>query len=72
MIGECHDWICTRADRDGDEITLQSAYKPGDYRATWKVLAGTGKYANVRRSGWYKQTRAEGDVVVGDWGGTCE
>ena len=53
-------------------MTVQSAYTPGDYHATWKVLSGTGKYAKVKRSGWYRQTRADGNTVVGDWGGTCE
>jgi hypothetical protein len=72
MIGECHEWLCTRKDKDGDELTVQSAYTPGDYNATWKVISGTGKYANVSRAGWYRQTRADDDVVVGDWGGNCQ
>jgi hypothetical protein len=72
LIGECQEWLCTRQDKDGDAMTVQSAYTPGDYNATWKVVSGTGKYANARRSGWYKQTRADGDVVVGDWGGNCQ
>lgn len=73
MIGECNSQgVCTRRDADGDEITVESAYTPGEYLATWKMTRGTGKYAKARQSGWYKQTRADGDVVVGDWGGNCQ
>ena len=72
LIGECHERLCTRKDKDGDELTLQTAYTPGDYNSAWKVVGGTGKYANARRSGWYKQTRVDGDVAVGVWGGTCQ
>jgi len=72
LIGECREGVCTRADKDGDSMTVQSAYTPGEYLATWKVVRGTGKYADTKRSGWYKQTRTEGDIVVGEWGGTCE
>lgn len=71
LIGECRDGVCTRTDKDGDSMTVQSAYTPGEYLATWKVVSGTGKYANAKRSGWYKQTRAQGDIVVGEWGGIC-
>jgi hypothetical protein len=72
MIGECHGLVCIRRDKNGDEQTVESAYTPGDYTATWKVISGTGKYANARGSGWYKQRRADDDVVVGDWGGNCQ
>lgn len=72
MVGECQGGVCIRKDRDGDEQTVHSAYKDGDAFATWKRVSGTGKYANGKASGWSRQTRAVGDVVVGDWGGTCE
>lgn len=70
-IGECSGERCTRKDKDGDEYTVEHAYTPGDEKATWKIVSGTGKYAKARSSGWYKQTRADGDVLVGVWGGTC-
>lgn len=72
QIGECHEGVCTRKDKDGDEMTFQHTRTPGEYLASWKLVSGTGKYANARRSGWYQQTRVDGDVVVGEWGGTCE
>lgn len=71
LIGECHDGRCTQRDRDGDEMTMQSTGAAGDYMGRWKVTGGTGKYANASRSGWYRPTRDEGVVSVGDWGGTC-
>lgn len=72
LIGECHQGVCTRKDKDGDGMTTQSARPSGESLGTWKVVSGTGKYASVKRSGWYKQTRVEEDTVVGDWGGNCE
>jgi hypothetical protein len=72
LIGECHEGVCIRKDGDGDEMTLQTARTPGEYLASWRVISGTGKYVNTKRSGWYKQTRVDGDVVVGEWGGNCQ
>lgn len=71
LIGECQDGRCVQKDKDGDEMTMQSSGATGDYLGRWKVTGGTGKYANVRRSGWYRPTQDEGVVFVGEWGGTC-
>jgi hypothetical protein len=71
LIGECHDGRCIQRDKEGDEMTMQSTGAAGDYMGRWKVTGGTGKYANARRSGWYRPTRDDGVLSVGDWGGTC-
>lgn len=72
LIGQCREGVCIRKDGDGDEMTLHTARTPGEPLERWKVVSGTGKYVNTVRSGWYKQTRVDGDVVVGEWGGTCQ
>jgi hypothetical protein len=72
MVGACDaDGRCIRKDKDGDEQILDNAYVPGDETPTWKVVGGTGKHANSAASGWYKQARADGDVLVFVWGGDC-
>ena len=71
-VGGCDGERCTVKDKGGDEYTFETAYAPGDEAATWKITGGTGKYANAGWSGWYKQTKAAGDVRVGIWGGNCK
>jgi len=72
MIGECHDGRCIRRDKDGDEMTIQSIRATGAYLDRWTLVSGTGKYANARRSGWYRLTREDGNIFVGEWGGSCD
>lgn len=71
MIGECQSGLCIRRDSDGDEMTTRTARTPGEYLGTWKVVSGTGKYARATRSGWFRPTRTDGEIVVGEWGGDC-
>ena len=47
VVGACDAERCTLKDKDGDEYIMESAYVPGDEVATWRVVAGTGKYANA-------------------------
>lgn len=72
VAGACDTERCTLKDKDGDEYSMESAYIPGDEAAKWRIVAGTGKYANAGWSGWYKQTRTDGDVLVHVWGGDCK
>jgi hypothetical protein len=73
MVGACDaDGRCIRKDKDGDEQIVDHAYVPGDEAPTWRVVGGTGKYANSAASGWYKQARADADVLVFVWGGDCQ
>jgi hypothetical protein len=82
--GECHGSIlmtpdgsvkgsghCGRQDADGDTYSLEWSLAPGAERGQWKLLAGTGKFANASGSGWFQQTVADDPMSVSVWGGDC-
>jgi hypothetical protein len=59
-------------DKDGDEYTFVSTDPGADGRGAWKFVSGAGKYVNAKWFDWWKVARAEGDVSVTVWGGTCK
>ena len=38
---------------------------------TFYKVSGTGKWENVKRSGWWKAGRKETGVSIDPWGGNC-
>lgn len=72
VVGACDaDGRCVLKDKHGDEQIVDHAYVPGDDTPTWRVVGGSGKYADSAASGWYRQVQADGDVLVFAWGGDC-
>jgi hypothetical protein len=63
---------CARKDKGGDTYSLEWALAPGSERGTWKILAGTGKFAGKAASGWWQGVAVNGKMSVTRWGGTCE
>ena len=73
LSGACDaDGFCVRRDKDGDEQMTESSYVPGDDVPTWRVVGGTGKYAQSAAAGWYKQALTDNEVLVFVWGGDCK
>ena len=76
-IGSCKtgngmSGTCTYRDRDNDEYTLEWRSVPGTVgRATWEHVGGTGRWTNVRSTGWTRSVMVDRDVKVSRWGGDC-
>lgn len=72
VAGACDaDGRCVLKDKEGDDQIIDNAYVPGDETPTWRVVGGSGKYAHLAASGWYRQAYVDGDVRVFTWGGDC-
>ncbi len=63
---------CARKDKDGDTTSITFSQAPGAAKGTWKSVAGTGKFAGKKDSGWYQDVRTDGKMTVSQWGGTCK
>ena len=71
-IGNGMSGTCTYRDRDNDEYTLEWRAVPGTVdRATWEHVGGTGRWTNVRSTGWTRWVMVDRDVKVSRWGGDC-
>ena len=64
--------VCSRLTEQGDTWSYTWSYDPSGDSGTWEAAGGTGAFANVKASGWFKRTMQEGKVTTGTWGGTCE
>ncbi|MBI1398078.1 MAG: hypothetical protein GC151_19050 [Betaproteobacteria bacterium] len=62
---------CARRDKDGDTESIEWSVSPGADRGAWKATGGSGKFANRNDSGWFRNVRADGNMSVTEWGGTC-
>jgi len=63
---------CARRDKDGDTYSHSYHRAPGADKGTWKRIAGTGKFAGRKASGWWQSAWADGVMSATKWGGTCE
>jgi hypothetical protein len=62
---------CTYKDKDGDDWTVVIESRGDGSEGTFYKVRGTGKWENVKRSGWWKTGRNEGGVKIDPWGGNC-
>ena len=62
---------CVRKTKDGDSWADEFALEPGATRGTWKLVQGTGVFANKNWSGWWEPIVSEGKIDMGKWGGNC-
>ena len=62
---------CVWKDKDGDTFSNQYEQEPGADKTKWKIVAGTGKYADKTGSGWVQPVRSDGKMGVFRWEGTC-
>ncbi len=85
VVGECTGHMVTTPDgkvqmagaciqkaAEGASYSTTWELAPGAERGTWKRIAGTGKFAGKKASGWFQTQFFEGKLVFGVWGGTCE
>lgn len=63
---------CSRKDKDGDTYNFEWSFPAGADKGAWNFVGGTGKFTNLRWSGWYQQTMADGKSSGGTWGGNCK
>ena len=63
--------VCVRKTKDGDSWADEWAFEPGATRGTWKLVQGTGAFANKNWSGWWEPIVSEGKISMGKWGGNC-
>jgi hypothetical protein len=55
--------VCVRQTKDGDSWADEWAMEPGATRGTWKLVQGTGAFANKNWSGWWEPIVSEGKSV---------
>jgi len=61
---------CAFRDNDGDvEYVAWEAMRDS---GTWRAIGGTGKWASKQRSGWVREVARDGQMVMVEWGGTCD
>lgn len=63
---------CMRKDRDGDVYNEQWNLAPGAEKGSWKLVGGSGKYADISGSGWWQVTMSEGKMAAVRWVGACQ
>jgi hypothetical protein len=63
---------CSRRDRDGDVYNEEWAFPGGGQKGKWRLIGGTGKWAEVRWSGWFEPVMSNGRMSAVRWGGNCE
>lgn len=69
MQGSGH---CSRKDKDGDVYHEQWTFPSGkEFKGTWKLVGGTGKYANAGGSGTWEVVMFQGKMAAVKWIGTC-
>ena len=63
---------CVRIDKDGDVYNEEWAMPVNtEWVGTWKVVSGTGKYANVNWSGTWRVILSQGKMGAVTWTGSC-
>lgn len=62
---------CSRKDKDGDIYSYEFSLPAGADKGSWTFVGGTGKFAKLRWSGWWKETMVSGKSAGGVWGGNC-
>lgn len=64
---------CTRVDKDGDAYHEEWSMEPStEWIGTWRLLGGTGKYANASGTGTWQVVLSHGKMGAVRWTGTCE
>lgn len=63
---------CMRKDKDGDVYNEQWNLAPGAEKGSWKLVGGTGKYANMSGSGSWQVVMSQGKTAAVRWVGTCQ
>lgn len=61
---------CLRKDKDGDIMTIAWEW-PSNAGGTWVQTSGTGKFAQIKGSGWAKPYVSDGKMEMVQWGGNC-
>lgn len=63
---------CVYKDSDGDTNADYWWQNPGEEKASWEQVSGTGKFkAHIGASGWTESVMTDGIADVGRWGGDC-
>ena len=64
---------CTRVDKDGDAYNEEWTMPTGsEWKGTWKVTSGTGKYANAAWVGTWGVVLSQGKDGAVSWVGNCQ
>jgi hypothetical protein len=63
---------CMRKDRSGDVYNEQWNLAPGAEKGTWKLVGGSGRYANATGSGWWQVVMSQGKMAAVRWVGNCQ
>lgn len=64
---------CTRSDKDGDVYHEEWSMAPSsEWKGTWRLVGGTGKYANASGSGIWRVVLSRGKMGAVSWSGTCQ
>lgn len=63
---------CSRKDKDGDVYHEQWTFPASkEFKGTWKLVGGTGKYANATGSGTWEVVMSQGKMAAVRWVGNC-
>jgi hypothetical protein len=63
---------CSRKDKDGDIYHEQWTFPAGkEFKGTWKLVGGTGKYSNATGAGSWEVVMSQGKMAAVKWLGTC-
>jgi hypothetical protein len=64
---------CARSDRDGDVLNEEWVATDGaGSKGTWKLIGGTGKFANARGTAQWEFSQLHGKTAAVRWVGNCQ
>ena len=62
---------CASRDKDNDTVSISWHIAPGAQKGTWRSIAGTGKFAGKKDSGWWQHEWTDGVMTANTRGGAC-
>jgi hypothetical protein len=64
---------CARKDKDGDVLNEEFVMPAGtDFKGTWKLVGGTGKFANAAGTAQWQVIMSQGKMGAVRWVGNCQ
>lgn len=71
--GKTQGWgYCLRRDAEGNSQSIDWVIPLGAEKGTWKSTGGTGKFADLKASGWWQAVATDGGKQgINRWGGNC-
>ncbi len=61
--------LCAVEDVQGDVLTYGFVQTRGQMEGRYTRKGGTGKFANVTDTGWFRPIKLDGEITRGNWGG---